>query len=541
MIGVAFFLIFSLIACKSMKVRDEESGKEFVRIYDVEQHKDKSINFTQHCARAGVFKFADGFNNESNIPFANQIQSIQEDSAVEIEYVIFNSWEELRKNLEETENDGVTTIVLFNNSYDKSILKEVESGRYANMEQALQEYGFYDEDAYNQTVLSAGMFEDGQLLVPILYNVAGMVQGDSEIYEYEDWKEVAYNHVQQDTLDFETFLEYLKDSIYSSDLEEMEVPYMSVGFLEDKVDLFLTASGANLQEYVNQEELFNLLYTYLKYYKENAGTSQEMYAKYLNECENKLFDSYITDDMVENLKLSYSDPNIPTNEWPLWLLAESLFDRTEYFIECSSAEDTAYHSVFGILAYRLYYVNYKVGMNGFEVVQTGNMNYWPIGILNSPTKYAAQPICYAAVLEGGSTRTAAKVLKSMMSQDVEVKYGISVCKKSKEKQIEEWKGKFDTNLSRIRSTSVNNEGIMVETGETSYWGILMTSPASFLEDKEIYVNQVQRQLDNIVTAYIPDREILQIWQDAINETVTSKISTEEGFELLCKRMSEWYK
>ena len=61
------------------------------------------------------------------------------------------------------------------------------------------------------------------------------------------------------------------------------------------------------------------------------------------------------------------------------------------------------------------------------------------------------------------------------------------------------------------------------------------------EHKQVYADQVAEQLDNIVVAQIPDREILSIWQDTLTESVESGLSAQEGFELLCERMDAWYK
>ena len=59
--------------------------------------------------------------------------------------------------------------------------------------------------------------------------------------------------------------------------------------------------------------------------------------------------------------------------------------------------------------------------------------------------------------------------------------------------------------------------------------------------KEMYISQIEEQLDNVAVAQIPDREILSIWQDTLIESVESGLSAEAGFELLCERMDEWYK
>ena len=62
-----------------------------------------------------------------------------------------------------------------------------------------------------------------------------------------------------------------------------------------------------------------------------------------------------------------------------------------------------------------------------------------------------------------------------------------------------------------------------------------------VEDREMYISQVEEQLGNIAVAQIPDREILSIWQDTLTESVESGLSAQAGFELLCERMDEWYK
>ena len=60
------------------------------------------------------------------------------------------------------------------------------------------------------------------------------------------------------------------------------------------------------------------------------------------------------------------------------------------------------------------------------------------------------------------------------------------------------------------------------------------------EDKEIYGSQIRNQIDHIVSAEIPDREILSIWQDTLTESVEQGLSPQAGFELLCERMDAWY-
>ena len=168
------------------------------------------------------------------------------------------------------------------------------------------------------------------------------------------------------------------------------------------------------------------------------------------------------------------------------------------------------------------------------------MQYWPIGIMGSEKEYAAQPICYAAVVEGGSTRLAAKVLQSMMNQPVDAKYGISLCNASRDLQLDVW-AKENDQAGNVRKIHVTEDGPVKEIKNPAYWCSVIGSVASYsLEDKEIYATQIQAQLDNIAVAQIPDREILAIWQETLTESVESGLSAEAGFEVLCERMNEWY-
>ena len=113
-------------------------------------------------------------------------------------------------------------------------MKEVSSGRYADMEAALTEYGFYEEEAYNQLVLGAGVIGNQQALVPILYNVSGMIQGENERYSYEEWKEMAYDHAESANIDFEDFVAMLTKEMVQANVDEMDLPFMSTGFWKKK-------------------------------------------------------------------------------------------------------------------------------------------------------------------------------------------------------------------------------------------------------------------------------------------------------------------
>ncbi len=539
------------LACgKKEETRKDEIESNAIRIYDVEPQERKDCTAVQHYLRAGVLNDI-SYKGEIGAPFANQIDEIEKETGAEIEYVVFDNWDELLEAEKKYEDAKVTEMILFNNSFDGSIVKEASSGRYADMESALNDLEFYEEEAYNQEVLSAGIMEGQQVLVPILYNVSGMIQDEKGAYAYEDWKKVAYNHAESANIDFEEFVDMLMTEMIQANVAEMELPFMSPGFLEERVDLFLMASGMSLDSYERQEDLFNLLYHYLSTYQEtqvdwaeDGQSNQMLYGRYVNEynksalyadeLNGKL--SALPEEDVYALKLESITYN--EGEEPLFILASSLLDRTEYFVECSTAEEVAFHSVFGLLNYQNYYGMARMGLD-WKIKNVDNMNYWPIGVLGSKNEYAAQPICYAAVVDGGSTRLAAKVIQSMMNQPINAKYGISTCTASMEKQLEEWIGSHG--MGYIRVYTVSASGVVYEGSTTAYWDpVVGMGGDQLFEDDEIYVSQVRNQIDHIVIAEIPDREILSIWQDTLTEAVESGLTAQAGFELLCERMDAWY-
>ena len=554
---VLLALCAGTLACgKKEEARQEKNDSNVLRIYDVEPQEEGECKADQHYLRVGVLNDISDDTN-INAPFANQIEKIKEETGAEIEYLVFDNWDELLAAEKEFEDAKVTEMILFNNTFNGSIVKEVSSGRYADMEAALTEYGFYEEEAYNQLVLGAGVIGNQQALVPILYNVSGMIQGENERYSYEEWKEMAYDHAESANIDFEDFVAMLTKEMVQANVDEMDLPFMSTGFLEEKVDLFLMASGVRMDSFEQQQELFSVLYNYLNTYQQEQVDStgekrsnQMLYGEYLAAYQNSPSEVYesqtgmsmLPAEDVDELKLesiTYSE-----GDEPLFILVSSMLNRTEYFVECSTAESIAFHSVFGLLGYGSHYAaasnNGQMGSD-FAITSVGNMNYWPIGVWGSENEYAAQPICYAAVVDGGSTRLAARVLQSMMNQPVDAKYGISTCNASMKQQLEQWKQEEDR-MGNVRSYTIDAQGQMCAKLRKAYWGNIMGSKNDlFLEDKEIYASQIQNQIDHIVSAEIPDREILSIWQDTLTESVESGLSPQVGFELLCERMDAWYK
>ena len=113
-----------VVACGNDKIREEEYVHNVIRIYDVEpQIPQVSIEegqepqvFEQHYLRVGMLEdISDKFNDEA--PFVNQIKEIAEESGAEIEYLVFDNWEELLQAEEEFYDVKVTEMILFNNSY----------------------------------------------------------------------------------------------------------------------------------------------------------------------------------------------------------------------------------------------------------------------------------------------------------------------------------------------------------------------------------------------------------------------------------------
>ncbi len=564
MVGLVVISLITMMACGDKEEHIKEAQSNVIRIYDVEPQDREECNNVQHYVRLGVVKNiadADGaFGTQAQqAPFANQMKKIAEASGAEIEYIVVGSWEELREEQEKYVDDNVTEMILFNNSYDKSLIKEANSGLYADMATALEEYGFYEEDVYEQTLLQTGVTEKGQILVPILYNVSGMIRGEKGRIELEEWKEQAYEQAKDANISYDEMIMMLEDAMVAADTETMDVPYMSVGFLEGSIDLYLTASGQKWESYKSQAELFELLHHYLTIYKEtqaNVGEEevplQELYGKYLSQYDDvTLFnmeknvserdEQLLPDQLIMELGLEEYEAEEQTASIDKLFL--SLLERTQYFVETSSAEEVAYHSVFGTLMYQKYFVERGSIVDFLTVSQLGGtMDYWPIGVMGSEEEYAAQPICYAAVVKGGNTRLAAKVIQAMMQQEIDPMYGISVNHATKEWQLENWIMGANQ-IGYVRYIHYNKEdNVWTETIERAGWyPSMIGNSLPITEHREVYTEQVREQLDNIVVAQIPDREILAIWQDTLTESVESGLSAQAGFEMLCQRMDEWYK
>ena len=123
-------LLFSMItlilssACSEGEVHEEEFHSNAIRIYDVEPLEKYDVQCDQHYMRVGILPHIEE-RNSATAPFANQIEAIEKETGAEIEYVVLGSWEELRQAQEEFSDANVTEMILFNNTYDESIIKEL--------------------------------------------------------------------------------------------------------------------------------------------------------------------------------------------------------------------------------------------------------------------------------------------------------------------------------------------------------------------------------------------------------------------------------
>lgn len=348
--------------------------------------------------------------------------------------------------------------------------------------------------------------------------------------------------IQGMPLSFEQFVEELSDEMRQTDENTKKVSYLSSAFLDGKTDLFLNAAGIPWEAYENQGELFEILYRYLKVYEEtqmdsqSSGISmQQQYARYLNEYENYCgWDGNLTQEIAVDLGIESYRSDVPVEAYGYDIIAKTLLDQTHYFVECSSVDDIAYHSVLGLLSYSGYYCRGR-DLNGY----TGGTGYWPIGVLGDNESFAAQPICYAAVVDGGSRELAAKVIKAMMHQNTAVEFGLSVCNETRETQLTQWEKETDL-FGKLRSLVKAEDGSYRESNseQIPYWQMFVGTPVP--GNKAEYTEQLRNQLAHITFAQIPDREVLVIWQETLTEAVDSGLSAEAGFELLCQRLSDWY-
>ena len=91
----------------------------------------EEVEFTTHEYRQGIFT---GLATGGDAPFLGVLSRMEREGEISIEYFVMDSWEEVRADIALNKDNGITKIVLFNNSYDESIYKEVTSGQYAELD-----------------------------------------------------------------------------------------------------------------------------------------------------------------------------------------------------------------------------------------------------------------------------------------------------------------------------------------------------------------------------------------------------------------------
>ena len=127
---VLLALCAGTLACgKKEEARQEKIDSNVLRIYDVEPQEEGECKADQHYLRVGVLNDISDDTN-INAPFANQIEKVKEETGAEIEYLVFDNWDELLAAEKEFEDAKVTEMILFNNTFNGSIVKEVSSGHF---------------------------------------------------------------------------------------------------------------------------------------------------------------------------------------------------------------------------------------------------------------------------------------------------------------------------------------------------------------------------------------------------------------------------
>ena len=575
---ILFVLVLLVCACGGEEKRKVEIVPNVVWIYDVESQDlshikkgtydaylealanpgDESakkkiegfeqVQFDTHEYRMGIFT---GIDSGTDVPFFGMLAQMEREGEIDIEYFVMDSWEEVRQDIEQNRDNGVTKIVLFNNSYDESIYKEMASGEYAVLDRYMEDLGLYDETAYDQVVMSAGFIEGEQYLVPILYNVSGMIQG--KLPEYDEMgMRVEEGRTKEDytreSLSFEAFMEKLMVAMKENDPASDQFTYISSGFYENDPDLFLMASGLSWEEYEEQEELFALLLEYLNTYQkyqasEHDGLSdQSLMILYQNTFERASYGDSADDKVLDDLgiePLVYEGALFDTSS------ADFSFElkmRTKYWAESSTSEELPFHSIVGLLSFSGFWTRGDSPMDNQTVEKEyGTMEYWPVAMMGEDSAYAAQPICYAAVVDDGDTEMAMKVITQLLNQEVKAKYGLSPCIATRDVQLENWDTEtaFD-DLKFVRDIEYDPATKSYDdTKVDAAWGQGIGANGGRFAH-QVASEQLREQLNAVAIAQIPDREAVAIWQDTLAEASQQGLSAEAGFELLCERMEAWY-
>ncbi len=524
-----------LTSCQSVQVHEELPERKLVQIYDVipvpeESMADGEYQYKFQTVRHGM-AYTIGAEAEQHASFHTIIDGLSYRSGMDVEYFIFGSWEELRQSLKNSQSDGATKIILYNNSYDQSLIKEVVSGDYIDFEQRFEEEGIYEDENYQQAVLAAGNIDGRQLLVPILYNVYGMVGAT------ENYKAIEPTYAE--------FLQMIQDKM-NSGLEYAQISSISTAILEGRdPDLFWYAAGEDWYDYENQEELFAMLQQYLiKYWNEavNEMKLKDTWAEIIKkeDLKRQQFDPAAQETILTGSELEALEAEGESQDSTIWHV---LLSQAAYMVEAGGSEENAYHSVMGLINWSMSHIGgVRSRMTLANQAGQTDFGYWPVQML-SKEGYAAQPTCYAAVLGDGDEEAAFRVIQELMKQSFALQFGFSVYTPA-------WRDKFDAwcrtgnmqatgymrGVRRVPKQSAWEE----KQANTIYWpySYINGSPYNLDTIEEIEI-LLDHQLANITFAQVTDIEVQSIWQDTLEESVRSGLSSEEGFDLLCERMAEW--
>lgn len=525
-----FLLCMILTSCQSQERRKPKVETTMVRLYEVipvPEHSEAygKYQYQYPVVRAGL-EYGISMDNENKASFTSAIGPLEARSGLEIEHVILGSWEELRQELQEARGDGTTKLVLFDNSYDQSLIKEAMNGGYIDFSALMEEAGIYESEDYQQAVLQAGQIGSQQLLVPVLYNVAGI---GAEAKEYTS-----------ETPSYSQLLDMLQDAA-NGKTADSQLSVVSKAMLDHAdPDLFWNAAGQPWDGYERQQEFFERLYEYVTKYDSKETELKSNWAIFISQYDDELqklndkvevTEKYLTQDELLSVGLGNEE------EFYLW---HSLYGNSSYYVECTGAESEPYHSVVGTIhSITGYYPGEFITKEngGFEI--NCDFGYWPIQMYNDEG-YAAQPFCYVAAMNDGDEEAAFKVIQEMMQQSFSLAFGFSVYEPAWRENLEKW---INTDHYQFKW-----RGRYVFYNEnTSKWveqeGAFLGNSMDMLgEERKKQIGEVLlNQLDNIQYAQIADREVMTIWQDTLAECVDSGLSAEAGFAMLCERMDAFCK
>lgn len=528
-----------LTACRTVEVREEKEEEPMVvEIYDVIPVPEDSAAYGDyqyefHTVRHGM-AYTIGAEEQQHASFHSIMDGLEYRSGVKVKYFIFDSWERLRENMKNAEGNGTTKIILYNNSYDESLIKEVTAGNYMDLGSRFEEEGIYADENYQQEVLAAGVLDGKQLLVPILYDVNGMV---GVIDEYKAAEPT-----------YAEFLQMIEEK-RNLDLPYAQLSEISTAILDgNDMDLYWYAAGEDWSDYKNQQELFATLYQYQTKYWDEAVDEMGLKAAWVEPIMRD-------DQYAQTWHVPHEETRLRSTELEM-LKAEGegvdnsiwrvLFSQTAYIVEASgsvNSEENAYHSVMGLINWSQSVIdnpNWQYGSPLAAKAGQTNLGYWPIQML-SKEGYAAQPTCYAAVMGDGNEEAAFRVLQELLKQPFALQFGFTTYTPAWREKFDGWCRSNDMKATGYtRSIRKDKETLIWEEEPHHQIDEVFSGLRGVETIKEIQT-LLDRQLSNIQFAQIADREVQAIWQETLTESMWQGLSPEAGFELLCERMEEWEK